>query len=109
MYAYIRGKIAFRSPTFIHIEANGIGYHVSVSLNTYSKLEEGAEQRVWTYLHVKEDILALYGFYTEEERSVFLKIDWHFRNRSEYGVDHFIINGLGNFEAGDHYGRCTCI
>ncbi|HEY0898323.1 MAG TPA: OB-fold domain-containing protein, partial [Sphingobacteriaceae bacterium] len=41
MYAYIDGKLVFKSPTMVVIDASGIGYQIHISLNTYGKLNEG--------------------------------------------------------------------
>lgn len=74
MYAYIQGKVTYRFPTYVIIESNGVGYHLNISLTTYADTKAGEEKRLWTYLHVKEDILSLYGFSTEKERSIFIKL-----------------------------------
>ncbi len=74
MIAYINGPITFKSPAFIYIEAGGIGYHVNISLNTYSKVEHLAKVKILTYYHVKEDGQSLYGFFDEEERQIFIHL-----------------------------------
>ncbi|KQB99549.1 Holliday junction branch migration protein RuvA [Pedobacter sp. Hv1] len=74
MFAYIDGKLTFKCPTYIVVEAGGVGYHINISLNTYSAL--GAEERckIYTWLHVKEDAHTLYGFADEGERRLFLHL-----------------------------------
>jgi len=72
MYAYIKGEITVKTPTHVVLETGGIGYHIQISLNTYSSIERMASTRLWIYQHVKEDSLALYGFHTEEEKSLFI-------------------------------------
>jgi Holliday junction DNA helicase RuvA len=73
MIDYIRGKIVRKKPTAIIVEANHIGYVVNISIQTYEKLpDEGQEAKIICYLHVREDILQLYGFADENERNVFL-------------------------------------
>lgn len=74
MYAYIEGKIAFRCPTHLIIETGGVGYHIHISLNTYSALPETEKGKVYTWLHVKEDAHTLYGFSDEGERRLFLHL-----------------------------------
>jgi Holliday junction DNA helicase RuvA len=74
MYAYIEGKIAFRCPTHLIIETGGVGYHIHISLNTYSALPENEKCKVYTWLHVKEDAHTLYGFSDEGERRLFLHL-----------------------------------
>ena len=55
MYAYINGKLIFKCPTYVVIDAAGIGYHINISLNTYAALEEKEHCKLYTWLHVKED------------------------------------------------------
>lgn len=69
--AYLNGTLAYKSPAYVYIDCNGIGYHVNISLNTYSKLEPLAKAKVYTYLHVTETAQSLYGFADQEEREVF--------------------------------------
>jgi len=71
MIAYLDGKITHHSPTFIYIDIQGLGYHVNISLQTYSVIESLKEVKLWTYLHVKEDSQTLYGFFEQDERAVF--------------------------------------
>jgi Holliday junction DNA helicase RuvA len=73
MIDYIAGKIVRKKPTVIIVEVNQIGYQLNISVQTYEKLPlEGQEAKIICYLHVREDILQLYGFATENERDVFL-------------------------------------
>lgn len=74
MIAYIKGDITFRSPAYLIMEAGGLGYHVHISLNTYSSLEGVNKGKILTYLLVREDAQKLYGFATEEERSLFMHL-----------------------------------
>lgn len=72
MYGYINGKITKITPKYIIIENNGIGYILIVS-NPYNfKLNEN--YKVFTYQYVREDIIDLYGFLTEDEKELFLKL-----------------------------------
>jgi len=74
MYAYINGKLAFKCATYVVIDANGVGYHINISLNTYSKLANLESCKLYTWLHVKEDAHTLYGFAEEGERRLFLHL-----------------------------------
>ena len=74
MYAYIDGKLAFKSPSYVVIDAGGIGYQINISLNTYSKLGDTERCKLFTWLHVKEDAHTLYGFADEGERRLFLHL-----------------------------------
>jgi Holliday junction DNA helicase RuvA len=74
MYAYIDGKLAFKSPAYVVIDAGGVGYHINISLNTYSKIGDAERCKLFTWLHVKEDAHTLYGFFEEGERRLFLHL-----------------------------------
>jgi Holliday junction DNA helicase RuvA len=74
MYAYIDGKLAFKSPSYVVIDAGGVGYHINISLHTYSQLGTAERCKLYTWLHVKEDGHSLYGFADEGERRLFLHL-----------------------------------
>lgn len=74
MYAYIDGKLTFKNPAYVVVEAGGIGYHINISLNTYSALSDAERCKIYTWLHVKEDAHTLYGFADEGERRLFLHL-----------------------------------
>ncbi|HHM20727.1 MAG TPA: Holliday junction branch migration protein RuvA [Bacteroidetes bacterium] len=74
MITYIKGNITFRSPTYIVVEAGGIGYEVRISLNTYSRIEQLEQVKILTYFHVKEDSQTLFGFADDDERSLFIHL-----------------------------------
>lgn len=71
MITYIKGAISHKTPTYIVVEAGGIGYHINISLYTYSKIEKLEHLKILTYFHVKEDAHTLYGFAEDEERQLF--------------------------------------
>lgn len=72
MYAYLKGEITFRSPAFIALEVNGIGFHVNIPLSTYTAIEGQERTTIYTHLIVKEDSHTLYGFATQTERNMFV-------------------------------------
>lgn len=72
MIAYISGDITFKNPTFIYVEASGVGYHINISLNTYSKIENLSKVKIFTHLNVKEDSHTLFGFFEEDEKELFI-------------------------------------
>jgi Holliday junction DNA helicase RuvA len=74
MYAYIDGKLVFKCPAYVVIDAGGVGYHINISLNTYSLLGTGERCKLFTWLYVKEDAHTLYGFADEGERRLFLHL-----------------------------------
>jgi Holliday junction DNA helicase RuvA len=72
MYSYLEGKLVTKSPTEIVVDVNGVGYVLNISISTYGKLDPASSQvKVFTYLHVREDALILFGFATEAEREMF--------------------------------------
>lgn len=71
MYEYINGQLAEVAPAYAVVDANGVGYFVNISLNTFSAIEKC--ERVKLFLHhiVREDAEMLYGFASKEERDLF--------------------------------------
>ena len=74
MFEYIDGKLTYKCPTYVVVEAGGVGYHLNISLNTYSALANTERCKIYTWLHVKEDAHTLYGFAEEGERKLFLHL-----------------------------------
>ena len=72
MIAYLNGDITYKTPTYIYVDCHGVGYHVNISLNTYAKLENLQKIKILTYLNVKEDEQTLFGFFDDDERSLFI-------------------------------------
>ncbi|WP_369011691.1 Holliday junction branch migration protein RuvA [Acetivibrio thermocellus] len=72
MFAYIGGRLEYKNNDFLIVESNGVGYRIFTSLSTISGIGEiGQEVKVYTYLYVREDVISLYGFLTQEELNVF--------------------------------------
>lgn len=71
MIAHIKGLITEKYPTHIVIDCNGVGYHLNISLNTYSKISDKESCKLLTQLIVREDAHILYGFYEADERELF--------------------------------------
>lgn len=75
MIAFLVGIIEHKYENTLILDVNGVGYELAISNNTYITLPmEGETVKVLTYLQVKEDGIALYGFGTEEEKAMFLKL-----------------------------------
>jgi Holliday junction DNA helicase RuvA len=74
MYDYIKGTLAVKTPTYLVVDNNGIGYHINVSLNTFAALKDNAEALLHTVLVVREDAHLLFGFATPSEKDVFNKL-----------------------------------
>ena len=72
MIDFLNGTLAVKAPTNIVVEINGLGFDLQISLNTFQNLpDEGAKVHLKTYLHVREDVLQLFGFSDPQERSIF--------------------------------------
>jgi holliday junction DNA helicase RuvA len=71
MIAQIKGKLIEKTPTHAVIDCSGLGYHVAISLATFSAIQNQAETTLFTRLVVREDAHLLYGFFTKEERDLF--------------------------------------
>ncbi len=71
MYNHIDGSVSELTPTYVIIEAGGIGYHINISLNTYTSIQGANKIKLLTHFSVKEDAHTLFGFYTEKERTMF--------------------------------------
>lgn len=74
MIGYLKGKLAFKDPTFVIVDVNGVGYEVKISLYTFSKIKDQEACLLHTHLHVKEDAQTLYGFSGKEEKHIFLQL-----------------------------------
>lgn len=74
MIAYIDGKLTFKSPALVHLDVQGLGYEVQISLHTYARIQNLDRCKLLTFLHIKEDAHTLYGFFEEEERTLFLQL-----------------------------------
>jgi Holliday junction DNA helicase RuvA len=71
MISHLRGRMIEKTPTHVILECNGVGYHLEVSLHTFSGLSSEEEQLLYTHLQIKEDSHTLFGFLSEFERAVF--------------------------------------
>jgi Holliday junction DNA helicase RuvA len=72
VYSYLSGVLAEKSPTSVTIDVNGIGFQLMIPVSTYQKLPEAASKvKLFTQHIVREDAEFLFGFSSEEERSLF--------------------------------------
>jgi Holliday junction DNA helicase RuvA len=75
MIAYLSGKLLEKQATAVIVDVGGIGYEVTIPLSTFYELGEvGDEIQLRIYTHVREDALQLFGFKTERERQLYLKL-----------------------------------
>lgn len=75
MFSYLIGRITDSGEGWITLDNGGVGYEIFVSaLAQKTLLESEGEVKVWTYFQVKEDGISLFGFFSKEEKEVFLKL-----------------------------------
>jgi Holliday junction DNA helicase RuvA len=73
--AFLRGRLLEKHPNQIIVETGGVGYDVVIPVSTFSALpDSGAEVKLRIHTHVREDALALFGFLTSDEKTVFEKL-----------------------------------
>ena len=72
MYAYIKGSLENKGDNYVVVETGGIGYKIFMSIPAIDKVGEiGDKVKVYTYYHVREDAINLYGFISDEELKMF--------------------------------------
>lgn len=71
MIAHIQGRLVEKTPTDVVIDCGGVGYHINISLHTFSLLPDSESIKLYTYLQIKEDAHSLYGFVEKQERELF--------------------------------------
>ena len=71
MIAHLQGKLVEKTPTEVVIDCAGVGYHVNISLHTYSLIPATETIKLFTYLQIKEDAHTLFGFVEKSEREIF--------------------------------------
>ncbi len=72
MIEYVRGELTEATPTYAVVEANGVGYGLNISLNTYTGIQNKKEVKLYAFESIREDAYVLYGFATKQEREMFL-------------------------------------
>jgi Holliday junction DNA helicase RuvA len=75
MIASLRGALLEKRPNQVVVDVHGVGYDVAIPISTYSSLPDpGAEVKLHVHTHVREDAIALFGFLTSEEKTLFEKL-----------------------------------
>ena len=75
MISHLRGTLLEKHPNQVVIDVHGVGYEVAIPVSAYSSLpEQGGPVQMHIYQHVREDILALYGFPTKDDKALFEKL-----------------------------------
>jgi len=72
MFSYLIGQITEKTPARCTLEIHGVGYDISIPFSTSEIITLGQHDvKLFTFVHVREDILQIYGFATEKERAIF--------------------------------------
>ena len=74
MIAFLKGKLVHKDPTHVVIDVNGVGYHVIISLQTFSDVKDQENILLYTHLSIREDAHVLFGFSNEAERRLFQQL-----------------------------------
>lgn len=74
MYSFISGTVVEKNPAFVVLDNQGVGYLINITLSTFTAIGEQERVRLFVHLAIREDAHLLYGFYTEQERSLFLQL-----------------------------------
>src|ERR1700728_5352704 len=75
MIAHLRGTLLLKHPNQVVVETAGVGYEINISVPTFSELPaNGVEVALHIYTHVREDLIALYGFLRPAEKQLFEKL-----------------------------------
>ena len=74
MIAFLNGLFAHKTASSVIVDVNGVGYEVHISLNTFSDIQHLDKGLLFTYYHLREDALTLYGFSREDEKTLFINL-----------------------------------
>lgn len=77
MIGWLSGKVVQAIPDRLILDVGGVGYQVAIPLSTYYEIQKadvGAAIRLYIHTHVREDALALYGFWSEREKELFERL-----------------------------------
>ncbi len=74
MFDYISGIVRFCSQNQIVVDVSGVGFSILVPNHVKNKLTDGENAKIFVYLYVRDDSIKLYGFLSEQEREMFLRL-----------------------------------
>lgn len=75
MIGYLKGQILLKKPNLVVLDVHGVGYEVQIPLTSFYELPpEGGEVALKIYTHVREDQISLFGFHSQREKDLFLKL-----------------------------------
>lgn len=104
MYAFISGKIVEKSPTYVVLDNNGIGFLINITLNTFTAIGEKNEARLYTHEQILEDAHNLFGFASQKERDLFellISVSGVGCNTARLILSSLTVNELSNAIAND--------
>jgi holliday junction DNA helicase RuvA len=74
MISFLKGRLVHKDPTFVVIDVNGVGYHATISLQTFSEIKDQENVLLHTHLNIREDAHLLFGFSQESEKKLFQQL-----------------------------------
>jgi Holliday junction DNA helicase RuvA len=74
MIAFLRGRLVHKEPTNVVIDVNGVGYHLHISLQTFSEIKDQENVMLHTHLAIREDAHILFGFSGKAEKKLFQQL-----------------------------------
>jgi holliday junction DNA helicase RuvA len=74
MIAFLKGNFVHKTPTLVHVDVNGVGYELHISLSTFTQIQGLTSGMLYTHLHIREDAHLLYGFFEVAEKEMFLML-----------------------------------
>lgn len=74
MIEYVKGELAELQPAYAVVDCCGVGYGLSISLNTYSAIQGKKDIKLFVYESIREDAYVLFGFATAQERKLFMQL-----------------------------------
>ncbi len=74
MITFLKGKLVQKDPTHVVIDVNGVGYHVNISLQTFSEIKDQENVLIHTHLSIREDAHVLFGFSNGSEKKLFQQL-----------------------------------
>ena len=75
MIGYLKGQLLHRKPNLVVVDVHGVGYEVQIPLTSFYELPpQGSEVALKIYTHVREDQISLFGFHSQREKDLFLKL-----------------------------------
>lgn len=74
MISFLKGRLVQKDPTHVVVEVQGVGYHLNISLQTFSEIKDQENTFLHTHLAIREDAHVLYGFSSPEEKKLFQQL-----------------------------------